>query len=103
MGLLDLNVPAAFSNMEEWILFYLYGHPKDDHSTHSLRDHLAKVLKDEPSRMDEFNRTQGLFSRPALSAEEYEAQRQPAMSDLQRAVETLIEQGSINGKLESGE
>lgn len=103
MGLLDLNVPAGFSNIEEWILFYMYGHPKDDHSTHSLRDQLAQVLKDEPSRLDEFNKIQRMFKRPDLSAEEYEPQRQPAVSDVQRAVETLIEQGSVNGKLESDE
>ena len=98
MAFFDPGIPTGFTNIEEWLLLYIYGHPNDDHSTGSLRDQLIEALKDEPSRLDEYNKVQRLFRGPDLTAEEYESQKKPAMSVVQRAVETLIEQGTAKGK-----
>jgi hypothetical protein len=97
----DRPVPADLGSIEDWILQYIYDHPKDKHSTVSLLQKLDQVLSGEPSRLEECNRLRGIMGAPALSAEEYAANRKPGRSAVQRAVETLIREGWANGKQNS--
>jgi hypothetical protein len=95
---MDRPVPVGFLDIEDWILHYIYHHPKDNHSTHSLLQQLDSVLKTESSQLDECNRRRGIFGSPKITAEEYESLRKPELSAVQRAVETLIKEGWAKGK-----
>lgn len=99
----DSPVPAGLGSIDDWILQYTYDHPKDKHSTTSLLQQLDQVLRNEPSQLEECNRIKGIMGAPALSAEEYAAQRKPGLSAVQRAVETLIKHGWVKGKRDSDE
>jgi hypothetical protein len=98
---MDRPVPSGFSDTEDWLLHYIFHHPKEDHSTHSLFQQLDSILKAEPSQLDESNRTRGVLGEPRISAEDYEALRKPKLSGVQRAVETLYEKGLARGKLDA--
>lgn len=95
---MDRPVPVGFLDIEDWILHYIYHHPKENHSTHSLLQQLDSVLKAEPSQLDECNRLKGVFGAASITAEEYEALRNPELSAVQRPVETLIKEGWAKGK-----
>jgi hypothetical protein len=95
---MDSPVPVGFLDIEDWILHYIYHHPKDNHSTPSLLQRLDSVLKAEPSQLDECNRHKGLLGAPKITAEEYESLRNPVLSAVQKAVETLIKDGWAKGK-----
>jgi hypothetical protein len=94
----DRPIPADLGSIEDWILQYIYYHPKDKHSTISLLPQLDQVLRDEPSRLEECNDIRRMMRAAALSAEEYAANRKPERSAVQRAVETLIREGWANGE-----
>lgn len=93
----DRPVPAGLGSIEDWLLQYLYDHPKDKHSTASLLEQLEQVLRGEPSQLEECNRIRGIMGAAALNAEEYATQRTPTRSAVQRAVESLIREGWANG------
>jgi hypothetical protein len=95
---MDRPVPSGFLDIEDWLLHYIYHHPKENHSTHSLLQQLDSVLKAEPAQLDECNRRGALFGAPEITAEEYESLRKPELSGVQRAVETLIKEGWAKGK-----
>jgi hypothetical protein len=99
----DSPIPAGLGNIEDWILQYTYGHPKIKHSTNSLLQRLDRVLRDEPSQLEECNRIKRLIGVPALSVEEYMLQRKPKLTAVQRAVETLIKHGWVKGKRDNDE
>lgn len=98
---MDRPVPVDFLNIEDWILNFIYHHPKEKHSTHSLLERLGSILRAEPSQLDECNRRNGIFGATQITAEEYESLRKPELSAVQRAVETLIKDGWANGKRDS--
>lgn len=97
----DSPVPVGFSDIEDWILHYTYYHNKEKHTTQSLLQQLGSVLKAESSRLDECNRINGLIGSPAITAEEYAVRRTPVLGAVQRAVETLLMDKRLNGKLDT--
>jgi hypothetical protein len=98
---MDFLVPAGFSTVEDWILRYIYEHPKEAHSTASLRMQLESVLKSEPSQLAELNKHKKLFGSADITAKEYDALTEPELSAVQRAIETLIKDGWARGKRDS--
>ncbi|MGA3128934.1 MAG: hypothetical protein ABSD13_19745 [Candidatus Korobacteraceae bacterium] len=98
---MDFLVPAGFSTIEDWILRYIYDHPKEAHSTTSLRKQLESVLKSEPSQLAELNKHNKLFGSPEITAKEYDSLTEPEQGTVQRAIETLIKGGWAKGKRDS--
>lgn len=98
---MDFLVPAGFSTIEDWILRYIYDHPKEAHSTASLRRQLEAVLKSEPSQLAELNKHNKLFGAADITAKEYDSLTEPELSKVQRATETLIKDGWAKGKRDS--
>lgn len=95
---MDLHVPVGFWQIEDWVLYHIYHRPKENHSTHSLLQQLDSVLKAEPSQLDEYNRHKRVLGASSVPAEEYAALRNPKLSAVQRAIETLIQEGWAKGK-----
>lgn len=90
-------VPVGFSDTGDWILHYIYGHPKESHSTQSLFQQLASALKAGPSQIDDYYK-RGSSIDKNMTDEEYEAVRYPKLSTVQKAVETLRLAKWIRGK-----
>ncbi len=95
---MEQPVPHGSDDVEDWILQYIYQHPNEVHSTHTLLKQLDSVLIAEPSKLEESNRVRGVMGSPSLTPEDYATLRKPDLHVVQRAVETLIMNGWTKGK-----
>jgi hypothetical protein len=95
---MDFTIPYGYPEIEDWILDFIYLHPKESYTTHTLREQLDAVLKAEPSHLKEYNRLMEKIAAEKTSPEEYDAQRHSKLEKVQRAVESLIETKLVTGK-----